>query len=147
MVVKRALRDGIIKNLLSGITVQTEEFFSDEDDDDDQENGGKSRIDLKTAKALINALANWAGKGKDEIIQVLCREIGLAIAAVLKEPLKQVIENRTLRVSLELVPKTKDKAKNKNKQKGKDRDHDRRPTAKAARPKQKTGSKKPPQQP
>lgn len=130
MVVKRAIKEGLIRNLLSGMTVQTndgDDDASDEDGDDDP----KSRIDLKTAKALINALAGWAGKGKDEIIQVLCREIGIAVAAVLKEPLNQVLENRKLRVSLELVPKTEAK-----------------PTAKKTpKTKQKTSSKKPPQQP
>ena len=58
-----------------------------------------------TAKDVLGAFANWGGKGKDEIVQILCREIGVATAAVLKEPLNQVIENRKLQITMELVPK------------------------------------------
>ena len=60
--------------------------------------------------ALLNQvgfkiLVVHGGKSKDEIVQVLCREIGVATAAVLKEPLNQVLENRKLQITMELVPK------------------------------------------
>ena len=58
-----------------------------------------------TARDVLGAVASWGGKSKDEIVQVLCREIGVATAAVLKEPLNQVLENRKLQITMELVPK------------------------------------------
>lgn len=64
-------------------------------------------VDNPTARDVIGAFAAWGGKSKDEIVQVLCREIGIATAAVLKEPLNQVIENRKLQITMELVPKDK----------------------------------------
>ncbi len=62
-------------------------------------------------RELLSALTSWGGKNKDEIIQMLCREIGVAIAAVLKEPLNQVIENRKLQITIELVERSKTPAK------------------------------------
>lgn len=76
---------------------------------------GKSRqparnLDISLGgRELISNLASWAGKGKDEIVQLICREIGSATAAVLKEPLTQVIESRKLTITLELVPKKEEK--------------------------------------
>ena len=67
--------------------------------------------DNPTAKDILGAVANWGGKSKDELVQVLCREIGIATAAVLKEPLNQVLENRKLQISIEFVPKTDDHKK------------------------------------
>ena len=64
-------------------------------------------------KDLINSLASLAGKGKDEVIQILCREIGLATAAIWKEPLAQILENRKLQITFEFVPKEEDKPKSK----------------------------------
>tara|TARA_B100001094_G_C18163798_1_gene790852 strand:+ start:196 stop:564 length:369 start_codon:yes stop_codon:yes gene_type:complete len=67
--------------------------------------------DKHTARDLLTAVASWGGKSKDEIVQVICREIGVATAAVLKEPLNQVLENRKLQITMELVPKTKKEIK------------------------------------
>lgn len=64
--------------------------------------------DKPSARDVLGAVASWGGKSKDEIVQVLCREIGVATAAVLKEPLNQVLENRKLRITMELVPKSPD---------------------------------------
>ena len=61
--------------------------------------------DFTTLRELIGAMASWAGKGKDELVQILCREIGIATAAVFKEPLSQVLENRKLQITFEFVPK------------------------------------------
>ncbi|MFW7380487.1 MAG: hypothetical protein ACOH5I_16865 [Oligoflexus sp.] len=68
-------------------------------------------LDFKSGREFLATLASWAGKGKDEIVQLICREIGTATAAVLKEPLAQVLENRKLQLTLELVPKTTEKPK------------------------------------
>ena len=43
-------------------------------------------IDLKTAKELFSGLATWAGKGKDEMLQMMCREIAQATADTSKAP-------------------------------------------------------------
>ena len=56
-------------------------------------------------------MIRWAGKGKDELVQILCREIGIATAAVFKEPLSQVLENRKLQITFEFVPKDEEPAK------------------------------------
>jgi hypothetical protein len=49
-------------------------------------------------------MAGWAGKGKDELVQVICREIGTATAMVLKEPLGKLLENKRIQITIELVP-------------------------------------------
>ncbi|NBQ52754.1 MAG: hypothetical protein EBU49_04130 [Proteobacteria bacterium] len=55
-----------------------------------------------------------AGKGKDEVLQILARETGSAIAALLKQPLadfaSDLAKNHRLQVTLELVPKSKGSA-------------------------------------
>ena len=69
--------------------------------------------DKPSARDVIGAVASWGGKSKDEIVQALCREIGVATAAVLKEPLNQVLENRKLQITMELVPKSADEGEGK----------------------------------
>ncbi|RYZ56765.1 MAG: hypothetical protein EOP07_11725 [Proteobacteria bacterium] len=56
------------------------------------------------AKEVLSTLAGLAGKGKDELVQSICREIGQATAAVLKEPLAQLLKDRKLQVTIEFVP-------------------------------------------
>lgn len=63
------------------------------------------------AKEVLSNLAGLAGKGKDELIQSICREIGQATAAVLKEPLAQLLKDRKLQVTIEFVPVKNDKEK------------------------------------
>lgn len=58
-------------------------------------------------KELVASLAQWAGKSKDEIVTMVCREIGQATAAVLKEPLAQIIESQKVQITFEFVPKKK----------------------------------------
>lgn len=87
-------KDRILRYLVSNI-IKTQE---DEDQRRDE------RMSLSNARDLIGAIASWAGKGKDEVVQVLCREIGMAVAAVFKEPITQILENRKLQITLELVP-------------------------------------------
>ncbi|MEZ4742639.1 MAG: hypothetical protein R3B45_09360 [Bdellovibrionota bacterium] len=57
------------------------------------------------ANTYLNTLLSKAGKSKDEIIQILGREIGFALAAVLQEPLQRLVDGRKIRISIELVPK------------------------------------------
>jgi hypothetical protein len=59
---------------------------------------------LPSAKEFLSALASIAGKGKDDLVQTICREIGQATAAVLKEPIAEILRDRRLQVTIELVP-------------------------------------------
>ncbi len=64
-----------------------------------------------SAKELWSTLSGLAGKGKGELIQIIGREIGLATAAVLKEPLAQLLKDRKLQVTIEFVPVKNEKEK------------------------------------
>lgn len=63
------------------------------------------------AKEVFSNLAGLAGKGKDELIQILCREIGQATASVLKEPLAQLLKDKKLQLTIEFVPVKNDEKK------------------------------------
>jgi len=95
-----------LRLLLANISTRVEEDESREE---------SQRIDLRVLKDLLGVVGNWAGKGKDEVVQVLCREIGLAIAAMIKEPVTQILENRKLQITLEFSPKNGQKPQSKKK--------------------------------
>ncbi len=65
----------------------------------------KDRQDL--VKELFSAVLKSAGKGKDEVITVLGREMGMAFAAMVKEPLQKIVDSKALKVNfqIELVDK------------------------------------------
>ncbi len=84
--------DRILKNLISGIA------------------GSAKSDDDSTARDLVLGLLTKAGRSKDEVIQILGREIGLALAAVLAKPLEQMTESKRVRITVELVPKSTKKA-------------------------------------
>lgn len=65
----------------------------------------RERAKESLVRDFLGALASWGGKGKDEVIKILGREIGQAAAAILKEPLNQIIGGRKLQITLELIPK------------------------------------------
>lgn len=103
-------RDRVLRFMLNNLSQFTSVMDRGERDDDEEPDLGshrtdQQRMDFSTARELIGALASWAGKGKDEVVQTLCREIGQAVAAVLKEPLNQVLENKKLQFTIEFVPK------------------------------------------
>lgn len=100
-------RERVLRFMLNNLS-QFASVIDRKEDDDSFSDRTDQRMDLSTARELIGALASWAGKGKDEVVQTLCREIGQAVAAVLKEPLNQILENRQLRLTIELVPKATD---------------------------------------
>ena len=81
--------DRILKNILSGIA------------------GAVSSDDESTARDVVLGLLSKAGRSKDEVIQILGREIGLALAAVLAKPMEQMTENKRVRITVELVNKAK----------------------------------------
>jgi len=66
-----------------------------------------------TIKELISSLATLAGKGKDEIVQIISREIGIAVAGVVKEPLISILESKKVTITIELTPKAKTTKKKK----------------------------------
>lgn len=66
-----------------------------------------SEDDGAGARDLVLGLLSKAGRSKDEVIQILGREIGFALAAVLAKPLEQMTESKRVRITVELVPKAK----------------------------------------
>ena len=65
----------------------------------------QDKLEGKIVKEFINTILSRAGKGKDELIQILGKEIGFALAAVLAEPLQKLVENKKLTISIELTNK------------------------------------------
>ena len=58
-----------------------------------------------TAKELLGAILSRAGRSKDDLVQILGREIGQAFAAVLKEPIDAIIEDKKIQITIELQSK------------------------------------------
>lgn len=79
---------------------------------DEEELGDTDQV---SARALLQAIGTWAGKGKDEIVQIMAREVGVAVAAMLKEPVTQILENRRLQITIDLVNKDSDRKQQKKK--------------------------------
>lgn len=88
------LKDSLLKTVISGVS-----NFTVNENQSDQNS---------SIRELVSSLASLAGKGKDEIIQIISREIGIAVAGVIKEPLTQLLEDQKLKVTLEFVPKTEE---------------------------------------
>jgi len=95
----KTLRDSLFK-VLTG-TGRGQSGGLDEGDDDER----AGVIDASMAKALIGAVFARACKSKDEVVQIVARELGNAVAAMLKEPLSQLAKNQKLQISFEFVPK------------------------------------------
>jgi hypothetical protein len=105
----KSIRDNLFK-ALTGFSVSVRSGDGQAEDDaggDDDEPRGRGAMDARAARALIGALFAKAGKGKDEIVQIVAREIGAAVAAMLKEPLTLLAKHQKLQISFELVPKSK----------------------------------------
>ncbi len=58
---------------------------------------------LAGPKEFLGALASWAGKGRDELLHMICKEIGEATASVLKEPLHELMKTKKLQITIELL--------------------------------------------
>lgn len=104
----KTIKENIFKVLsgaIVGVTTAGSASLDDDAEDDDTERA--RLIDANAARALLAAVFARAGKGKDEVVQVAAREIGVAIAAMLKEPLSALAKHHRLQISLsfELVPK------------------------------------------
>ncbi len=64
-------------------------------------------------KELFSGLLKSAGKGKNEVIAVLGREMGSAFAAMVKEPLQKIVDSKAVNINfkIELVDKVPADAK------------------------------------
>jgi hypothetical protein len=87
----KSLKDNLFKVLASRAQPD------DDDDETDDTNTEGSFIDSGAARAIISTLFAKAGKSKDEVIQILAREIGMAVAGMLK--------NQKLQITFEFVNK------------------------------------------
>ena len=94
----KSIRDNLLKAVIGGIT-DSREKLSDEEAADES---------MASIRAILGTLSARAGKSKDEVVQILARETGIAIAAMLREPLRELAENRRLQITFEFVPKTGD---------------------------------------
>ena len=96
----------IRENLFKALAGRTFGERTDDYQDADEEGGSSGPgMDAGAARALLGALFARAGKGKDEVVQVMARELGMAVAAMLKEPLAQLAKHQKLQISFEFVPK------------------------------------------
>jgi hypothetical protein len=93
------------------------------------DSGNEAKSPGSAIRDIIGGLASIAGKGKDEIVQIISREIGQAVAGVIKEPLLQILEERRIKVTIEFVAKNESK-------------HDNTSKAKQAAPKRKSSTSK-----
>ena len=62
-------------------------------------------------KDMISGLATLADTGKDEIVSMICKEIGQATASTLKEPIDQILRSKKLQITVELVSGDEKKSK------------------------------------
>lgn len=97
----KSIKYSVFKTLLASLQVAETE---DEDTVAPEKQSEKHK-ENKLARDLLNALLFKAGQSKNEVVQILGKEMGTALAAMLKGPLGQVVENRALRITVELVPK------------------------------------------
>lgn len=96
----KSLKDNLFK-VLAGKS-QFEDGDSDMSDEDEGEAGS---MDYGAAKAILGTLFARAGKSKDDVVQILAREIGMAVAGMLRQPLSQLAKNQKLQITFEFVPK------------------------------------------
>ena len=106
------IKNNLTKLLLSAINIETKNTTSQTSDEtqdlEDEEVNGQ-------VQTLLTLLLAKAGKSKDDVVKIIAKEIGQAIAAMLKEPLKKVAEHQQLKVTIELSPKSKSPSTNKTK--------------------------------
>ncbi len=93
------IKDNLLKSVFSAVASVS---------DNGQESGKGPAGALRD---LIGSLASIAGKGKDEIVQIISREIGIAVAGVVKEPLTQILESKKIKITLELADREDHKKK------------------------------------
>ncbi len=87
---RESLKDILLNTLLSG---------------KDGMGTGTSKLDLTSAKDILNTTLSWAGKSKDDFIQMVSREAGQALAQALEAPLKEILKDQKIHMTFELRPK------------------------------------------
>lgn len=100
----RSIRENLFK-VLTNLGTSASTAGDDDGQPEDTAESRQSVLDAGAAKALFGAFFARAGKGKDEVVQTVAREIGMAVAAMLKEPLSQLAKHQKLTISFEFVPK------------------------------------------
>lgn len=75
--------------------------------------GKEKKFERRIAGELLSALLARAGKGKDDIIQIFSREVGVALAGMLKEPLQKFTESKKIQITIEIVPAKRQQSKSK----------------------------------
>ena len=97
----KSIRDNLFRALVGKSFGERSDGF----DDAEAEEASGPGMDASAAKVLLGALFARAGKGKDEVVQTMAREVGMAVAAMLKEPLALLAKHQKLQISFEFVPK------------------------------------------
>ncbi|MBF0100215.1 MAG: hypothetical protein HQK77_04835 [Desulfobacterales bacterium] len=93
---KSILKEGIIKTLFSMVIGQN--TLSDDK--------------LEAIRELIVELIEKLNKSKDELVTMFGREIGVAMAAVIKEPLSLFADNKKIQITIEVISKDDNVQKN-----------------------------------
>ena len=104
----KSLKDNLFKVLAN--RGQSDDDGDEEEKAGDEESGSSegSFIDSKAARAIMSTIFARAGKSKDDVVQIVAREIGMAVAGMLKKPLSELAKNQKLQISFEFVPKHDD---------------------------------------
>jgi hypothetical protein len=106
----KSFKDSLLKTLVAGIGSvaggqSSASDATDEGNDADQGEVSDDGARAGLARDLLVTLLTKAGRSKDEVIQILGREIGSALAAMLRKPLAELARNQRLQVTFEFVPK------------------------------------------
>ena len=100
------LKDNLLKSMFSAVSSVS----------DSQES---AKGPTGALRDIIGGLASIAGKGKDEIVQIISREIGIAVAGAIKEPLTQILDSKKITITLEFSNRNDTKTPEKPKKKSK----------------------------
>lgn len=92
----KSIRENLFKAVIGGISESRGKMTEEE----------AAADSIASLRTLFGTITARAGKGKDEVVQILAREIGIAVAAMLREPLSELAKHQRLQVTFELVPKS-----------------------------------------
>jgi len=104
----KGIRSNILKAVMSTLkdsSISVKGGLTDDDFDDIDDHDRQGLLDAKVVRELLATVLSRAGKSKDELVNIIAREIGMSVAAAIKEPLKMLAENKRLQISLEFVDK------------------------------------------
>jgi len=101
----KALKDNLFKVLASRGPAGDFDSEDEDSEDDDRPSAEGTFADSKAVRAILSTIFARAGKSKDDVVQIVAREIGMAVAGMLKQPLSELAKNQKLQISFEFVPK------------------------------------------